>query len=119
VNPDVLKQVTELVSTVGTLGLVIVAVWAFYTRRIMTKSEREALDVGWQKRWDERERDYSANVQQMIAYVEQRRLEERQGRVEAEKRLTDVIDNVEALTALLQQVKDEVLRAPARRATHA
>jgi hypothetical protein len=119
VSPDVLKEWTELISTVGTLGLVVVAVWAFYTRRIMTKSEREALDVGWQKRWEERERDYSANIQQMLAYVEQRRLEERQGRVEAEKRLSDVIDNVEALTALLQQVKDEVIRAPARASTHA
>lgn len=115
-SPGDLQHLTDAIKDIGTLGLAILAVWAFYTRRVVPRSERDALVVEWEKRYAEREVDYTAKTRQIVDYVEQRRQEERQGRLEAEHRLADAVDGMDTLTQLLNAVKDEVIRGAPRRA---
>lgn len=112
-NAIVLKQLTDLVSTVGVVGLVIVALWAFYSGRIVTKSAHEkALAEGEAKaaaitvQRDELTKQHDVQ----LAYVEARRKEEQDARRAAEERLGNLTDSFERLAAILQGVREELIR---------
>lgn len=112
-DPIVLKQLTDLVSTVGVLGLVIVALWSIYSGRVVTKAAHEKALADAEKKESAvtAQRDALArqNAEQ-VAYIEARRKEEQDGRRLAEERLANLTDSFERLTVVLQSIKDELIR---------
>lgn len=102
---DLLQRAAEVIDTVGTIGLAVVIVWAFYTRRITTAKEQVEHDGEHSK---------------TVAYIEARRAEEREARVAAEKRLGDLIESIDNIASVIEGVKEEIIRtgvASARRGT--
>jgi hypothetical protein len=120
-SPGDLQRLTDAISAIGTLGLCILAVVALYRRWVVPRAEVNDTVAEWEDRWakreagyktdwTEREAGYKGNLTQMIDYVEERRVEERNGRLEAERRLAEMVESIDSLTSLLQTVKDEVIR---------
>jgi hypothetical protein len=112
-SPVALKQLTDLVSTVGVLGLVIVALWSIYSGRVITKTahEKALSDAEKKEAAVTAQRDALARQHaEQLAYIEARRKEEQERRKEAEDRLAALTESFERLTTVLQSIKDELIR---------
>lgn len=106
-----LKSLTDGAQAIGLLGVCIVAIWAFYTRRIVSRTTMDAAVADVKSQADVA---MKAASDQAI-YAEARRQEERESRIAAERRLAALVDSVEDLGEVLREVKDEVLRGTAYR----
>ncbi len=91
-------QLVSVLDTLGTIGLVALGVWAFYTRRICVKGEVD---------------EARAEHARQLAYVEERRHDERQARIAAEQRLEALVESVEKVTEVMQAIQIELVRSRA------
>lgn len=84
---------------IGLIGWLILSIWALTTRRVIT---RETYD-------EER-----ADDAQRLAYVEARRIEEREGRIAAEKRVSELTERWDRALGIMGNIERELIRAVSR-----
>jgi hypothetical protein len=97
--PDAWASLPSWIETaldIGLTGWLVVCVWALVTGRVPTKGQIE------QERKAQTER---------LAYVEARRLEERDGRIAAEKRVADLTERWDRSLTFLSGIEKELIRA--------
>jgi hypothetical protein len=117
-----LKALADSAQSIGILGLAILAIWAFYTRRIRTKNEFEEAEKEADKRLfdvraihDQRTASLHADYEAQITYVEERRADERATRLAAEQRLGSVVESIERMTDAITGIQTELVRATSGR----
>lgn len=96
--PDVLQGLPpwiRLATEVGLIGWLGLSIWALLKRWVITR------ETYLEERADEAER---------LAYVEARRVEERAGRIAAEKRVSDLTERWERGLTLLANIEKELIR---------
>ena len=96
---DSIPEWVSIVTDLGLTGWLILSIWALLTRRVITRQT-----------YDE-ERDDDAK---RLAYVEARRVEERDGRIAAEKRVSELTERWDRALALMASIERELIRAVAR-----
>lgn len=119
-----LQAALEVIQKIGVLGVVFIGGWLLYTRRLRTQGEinEQAVNFGKALAAAEADRDKALaaviserdndrkTFEVQLSYVEARRVEEREGRIAAEKTMAVLTDAVDNVAALLQGVKEEVIR---------
>jgi hypothetical protein len=122
IDPAGLQAWASAIDTVGTLGLVVLAIWAFYTRRIRTKTEMDESSAEAQRATAALQKEHESRVAwlqtehaRQVTYIEERRADERQARLGAEQRLTSLVESIERMSDVLQAIQTELVRAVAAR----
>lgn len=98
---DIAGPITDL----GVTGALIFALWLILVRRIITKGAHDEVIASL-------EREHATAVEQLKAqlqYVEERRREERQGRLDAEARVKDFTERWDHSLQLLGTIERELL----------
>lgn len=67
--------------------------------------------VALEKQWADRLAALAVDYQARLAYADARRKEDHDARLVAEQRLDGILPAVSAVTAIVQQVKEELIRA--------
>lgn len=99
--PEAVKALEQVpawvpaLADIGLIGWLILSIWALLTRRVITRQtyDEERADEAKQR-----------------AYVEDRRVEEREGRIAAEKRVSDLTERWERALTLLGNIERELIR---------
>ena len=93
--PDWVRPLLEL----GLSGWLLVSIWALVTRRVVTRLTYDEDRSDWERQ---------------LSYVEARRLEEREGRIAAEKRVTALTERWDRALVLLGNIEKELIRSAGR-----
>lgn len=103
---EVIEQVppwVEAVTELGLVGWLVLSIWALVTRRVITRQT-----------YDELRSDDTRELTERLAYVEARRLEEREGRIKAERRVSEVTDRLDRALVLMGSIERELIRTVSR-----
>lgn len=93
------QSLLDIIDTLGTLGLAALVIYAFLARLVVPRSDVTELE---------------AEHARQLAYVEERRREEREGRVAAEKRVSAFVTSFDEVLAVMRGIKEEVIRGGRR-----
>lgn len=99
---EALEQVPSWVPALTDLGLIgwlVLSVWALLTRRVITRQT-----------YDEQRADDTRELKERLEYVEARRVEEREGRIAAERRVRDLVERMERSLTVLASIERELIR---------
>lgn len=99
---SVLKGIDQL----GTLGVIVVGLWAAYTGRVKFKKDFDEQRAQYEALLEEQAQDFARE----LAYVEARRAEEREGRIAAEKRVSAFTTSFNEVLTVMRGIKEEVIR---------
>lgn len=100
--PELIEQVpgwAKAVTDIGLVGWLALSIWALITGRVISR------DTAEKERRDDAER---------LAYVEARRVEERDGRVKAEQRVTALTERWDRALQTLGSIERELIRVVGR-----
>lgn len=103
--PEALEAINQIpgwvgnLTDIGLLGWLTLSIWALATRRVITRATYD------EERSDDEKR---------LAYVEARRVEERNGRIAAEKRVTELTERWDRALAIMANIERELIRAVSR-----
>lgn len=106
-----LDTVLRWIDTLGTLGAVVTALWFIYTGRVRFKADFESAETRHREALAEQDRQHKED----LAYVEARRVEERAGRIAAEKRVSAFAEAFDEVLTVMRGIKEEVIRNGGRR----
>ena len=88
-----------LLKDIGLTGWLILSIWALLFRKVITRQT-----------YDEQRADDTRELTERLTYVEARRQEEREGRIAAEKRVSELTERWERALTLLGSIERELIR---------
>ena len=103
---DAIAQIpswVEAAKDISLVGWLIISIYMLTTRKWVTQAT-----------YDEKRADDTRELTERVAYVEARRIEERDGRIAAERRVSELTERWDRALGIMANIERELIRAVTR-----